>query len=481
MEYGPDRTCTYAELQAACSKASSAREPAPAWVQAQSRADAAQRQLARSAKRPPGSHPDSTLECWLEAVDNGYQGRFPWAPLVRWFLDAQPPGINERRATVSTAEGHVALTRRPRLASQACTGRWSALVRTGKVDGVLVAARTPAPRPALRLCRPDPPPKEGGLSHLPQPPRDERLVMLAAFDRRNPVLRGDASLLLDVAHMADRPVRGTVREWAALLARSRDGSFRYPHPSDCRRVWDAALAGRCMHLRERDAAGKLTGRWAPLAHVDADWNASRPADPNRDELILGPSQWLRDSVRSTGGWTLTAAGGERGKNRITVGEQSMAGLLVAALEYYLTAYYDGRAGVSRHMEPDHPGGPGPVVVLPWPSVMYLMGDPWEFASEKQRSAAYARFRRAMERLRGRGYFVPGAVLGSSAPAGDSVEILACSGRPARVWLRASDWFCAAAQQVAARPNGFTQVPLGDYLRRSEWRVPPPQTTGAGHA
>ena len=28
-----------------------------------------------------------------------------------------------------------------------------------------------------------------------------------------------------------------------------------------------------------------------------------------------------------------------------------------------------------------------------------------------------------------------------------------------------------SKQVAEKPNGFAHVPLGDYLRRSEWRVP----------
>ena len=415
--------------------------------------------------------PDSTLEYWLAAVDKGYRGRFPWAPLVRWYVDTRPPRIHERRATVSVPEGRAETTRRPRLASQVTTGRWVTTVRAGEIDGVLVAAKTQVPRTDLHVYRPEPPPSEGRLFHLPLPPRDERLTMVAAFDRHNPVLRGDASLLLDIAHMSDVPVRGSVREWAGLLARTRSGGFRWPKMPDCRRVWEATLAARCMHLRERDAAGRLTGRWAPLVHVDADWSTTMPPDPDRDEIVIGPAPWLRRALRSTGGWTLTAAGGERGKNRITVGEQSMAGLIVSALEYYLAGYYDGRAGVSRHLEPDHAGGPGPVVVLPWPSVMYLVGDPWDFGSEKQRSAAYARFRRAMDRLQERGYFVPGAVLGSSAPAGDSVEILACSGRPARVWLRASDWFCAAAKQVAERPDGFAQVALGDYLRRGEWRVP----------
>ena len=315
------------------------------------------------------------------------------------------------------------------------------------------------------------------MGPLPLPPRDERLVMLSAFDRHNPVLRGDTCLLLDIAHMADWPVRGYVREWAALLARTRSGGFRRPRASDIRRVWDAALAARCMHLRERDAAGRQTGRWAPLVHVDADWSATRPPDPDRDVLIVGPSQWLRDSMRSTGGWTLTAAGGERGKNRITVGEQSMAGLIVSALEFFLAGCYDGAPGLARYLAPARAGGPGPVVELPWPIAMYLVGDPWEFAGEKQRSAAYARFRRAMDRLRDRGYFVPGAARGSGAPAGDSVEIVSCSGRPARLRFRAADWFCAAAQQVAERPDGFAQVPLGDYLRRREWRVTVPRTEG----
>ena len=498
MEYGVGRSCTYAELRSACARASAAGEAAPAWITAREQADQAKRELARFAKPPPAgcpcggaegrsclfcslpvTDPDSTLEYWLAAVDQGFQGRFPWAPLVRWYLDTQPPRIHERAATVSTTGGEIDMTRRPRLASQVLTGRWDASVQAGSIDGVLVAAKTQVPRTELQVCRPAAAPEGGALG--PLPPRDERLVMLAAFDRRNPVLRGDTSLLLDIAHMADFPVRGKVREWAALLARTRDGGFRWPQACDFRRVWDAALAARCMHVRERDAAGKLTGRWAPLAHVDADWGASRPADPDRDELIIGPSQWLREAMRSTGGWTLTAAGGDRGKNRITVGEQSMAGLLVTALEYFLAGYYDGAGGTGRYLQPPRAGGPGPVAELPWPVVMYLVGDAAEVTSDAQRNAAWMRFNRAVTRLKERGYFLPASAANAGAPAGDSVELVSCSGRPARVRFRASDWFCAAAQQVAKRPDGFTQVPLADYLRRREWRVATPRTDGDPHA
>ena len=415
--------------------------------------------------------PDSTLEYWLAAVDKGYRGRFPWAPLVRWYVDTRPPRIHERRATVSVPEGRAETTRRPRLASQATTGRWVTTVRAGEIDGVLVAAKTQVPRTDLHVYRPEPPPSAGRLFHLPLPPRDERLTMVAAFDRHNPVLRGDASLLLDIAHMSDVPVRGSVPGvGGAFGPHAQRGvpvaqDTRLPprvgsHPGGP--VYASAGAG-CRGQTDR-SLGPTGPRRRGLEHN----NASRPG-PGRDRHRSRPVAATRVAEHRR----MDADGGRwrARQNRITVGEQSMAGLIVSALEYYLAGYYDGRPGVSRHLAPDHPGGPGPIVVLPWPSVMYLVGDPWEFASEKQRSAAYARFRRAMDRLQERGYFVPGAVLGGSAPAGDSVEILACSGRPARVWLRASDWFCAAAKQVAERPDGFAQVPLGDYLRRNEWRVP----------
>ena len=267
------RTCTYAELSAAWTTAA-AREDAPhAWVAARAAGDEALRRL--SAWRRPGGEehlrfgrdlastpdPDTTLKYWLVAVDRGYQGSFPWGAILRWRLDTAPPRIHERRATVTTAAGQSTVTRRPRLASGVTTERWA------------LAHTHPPAQPRLR-----PTPEQGQL--FPLTPPMEHLAAVSP-DRPNPALRGDTTLLLDVAHMADRPVRGTVREWAGLLARTRTGGFRHPQASDYRRVWDAALAARSMHLRERDTQGRLTGRWAPLVHVDTAWSTSAPAGPLR--------------------------------------------------------------------------------------------------------------------------------------------------------------------------------------------------------
>ena len=108
--------------------------------------------------------------------------------------------------------------------------------------------------------------------------------------------------------------------------------------------------------------------------------------------------------------------------------------------------------------------------LPWQDVMYLVGEPAEFASRRERHSAYMRFHRAIACLEGRGYAVPPDLPLGSAPAGDSVEILDCIGKPPRLRFRASDWYCAVAKQVATRKNGFAQVPLGDYLQRADWQV-----------
>ena len=120
------------------------------------------------------------------------------------------------------------VTRRPRLASQAATGRWAELVQVGTINGELVAAQTRMPLDSLSVWRPSAAAKSRCIRRLPLAARDERLAMVAAYDPRNVVLRGDTSLLMDIAHMADWPVRATVREWAALLARSRDGGLQAP-------------------------------------------------------------------------------------------------------------------------------------------------------------------------------------------------------------------------------------------------------------
>ena len=516
MQFG-SRTCTYAELSAAWAAASGREDASPAWVAARAAGDEALHMLAASRNstgeeypaemcrygqaaaggmtgevshrlvafmpfrqqtggsgerltrwRPVALGPDTTLEYWLHAVDHGYQGSFPWGVILRWCLDTAAPRIHERRATVTTAAGQATVTRRPRLASGVTTGRWTETVQAAESDGVLAAAKThPLSARMLRIHRPASPPEQGRLFPLPLPSPEERLMTTVSLSRHNPALRGDTTLLLDVAHMADRPVRGTVREWAGLLARTRTGGFRCPQASDYRRVWDAALAARSMHLRERDTQGRLTGRWAPLVHVDTAWSAFAPADPSVDEITIGPARWMRHAMRSTGGWTLTAAGGARATGRIMTGEASVAGLMITALEYYLAAVYDGRAGVARFLVPDHAGGPGPVVKLPWADVMFLAGEGAEFRTDKERRATYMRFHRALDRLEGRGYFAPP---GAGAPAGDSVEIVGCAGRPPCLYFRSPAWFCAVAESVGARTGGFVQVPLGDYLRRREWRV-----------
>ena len=157
MEYH-DRTCTYAGLSRACAHARTKREPPPAWTAALAQADEALRKLAAWAK-PGGKDyraercrfgpasaesaagdlrdaieelaaffpfrlpthssgqqlarwhlvaldPDTTLECWLYAVDHGYWGRFPWAPLVRWWYDEVPvdiDAVNDRPDPVMAA------------------------------------------------------------------------------------------------------------------------------------------------------------------------------------------------------------------------------------------------------------------------------------------------------------------------------------------------------------------------------------------
>ena len=81
-----------------------------------------------------------------------------------------------------------------------------------------------------------------------------------------------------------------------------------------------------------------------------------------------------------------------------------------------------------------------------------------------------RFRRAIARLIARGYAVPPTAPSDCAPAGDSVEILDCTGKPPRLRFRGADWYCAVAHQVATRKHGFAQVPLGDYVQRDRWQV-----------
>ena len=154
MEYH-DRTCTYAELAATYADACAQQTLPPALKAAREQANDALRKLAKWAipeeedslvdqcrftHAPPANDvqhasdalaaflpvqlvtqgngkqktqwclalhdPDSTLMYWMNAVDHGYWGRFPWGAMVRWWHDHAPiiaHEINDRPDPIMAA------------------------------------------------------------------------------------------------------------------------------------------------------------------------------------------------------------------------------------------------------------------------------------------------------------------------------------------------------------------------------------------
>ena len=231
----------------------------------------------------------------------------------------------------------------------------------------------------------------------------------------DPILQGDVLALLSLAWAADRPLVMTEREGAALLARARDGR---PRPVQVQhnvpRFWQTAYALRALVAWEPGPRGEPGGgyRWADLATVEV--SAVRPVD----RVTIGPPTWARPLA---GKWTLTAEASAASIARAVSGQHGLAGRIITGIEYRLAAGWTGRAGtVAPDLRPAYrrKASAGPVVELDWRTCLRLSGDWWDKADPTADRAARQRFERAVETLRGRGYFV--ASLRAEAPAGDSV-------------------------------------------------------------
>ena len=401
--------------------------------------------------------------------------RHPLAPLVAAWQQ-RPPDIGAGTVTVTlNADAGAGMTRRATLVSTLHRVPWrpneggaEPLVTGAVVDG----EPTAAPRAdtadlfPVRRRRPRRVFKPGEQRDLPLPvvppiPHDLRLVALADL-AGDPVLQGDVLALLAFAWAADRPLVLTEREGAALLARARDGR---PRPvqvqHDVPRFWQTAYALRALVAWEPGPRGEPGGgyRWADLATVEV--SRVRPVD----RVTIGPPAWARPLA---GKWTLTAEASAASIARAVSGQHGLAGRIVTGIEYRLASGWTGRAGT---IAPDlraagrGKASGGPVVELDWRTCLRLSGDWWDEADPAADKAARNRFERAVETLRGRGYFV--ASFRAEAPAGDSVEIVgriaATRGRPGGLMVRASARFVEAAR-LAQLPNGrgFETRPLVDW-------------------
>ena len=321
-------------------------------------------------------------------------------------------------------------------------GEPMAMLRTDPADLFPVQQRRPR-----RLFKPS----EQRLLNLPGAPpipHDLRLIALQDVDG-GPVLKADVLLLLTIAHALDRPMTLHELDGALLLVYDRQGRTRPVQPQyDVLRLWRSARALRT--LTYDDPSG--SGRWINLATVEVP--QVRPVD----RLTIGPPAWARPIHSSPGRFLLTAEGSAASRARVLAGKQGLAGRIITGLEYRLAARWDGndRTRIAPDLRPVWRHGAGPTVESDWRICMFLAGEWWNLNDKQKDDAAYQRFSTAATTLESRGFFVPKEAYRNSAPAGDSVEIVArrrgSRGHKAGLIVRAAARFTEAAR-LAAKPNG----------------------------
>ena len=404
-----------------------------------------------------------THRVW-KGIDHTLRGQHPAGLLIEAWQN-RPRTITE--ATTTTANG---MTRRPELISTIQRLPFQPFdtfnLDVTLVDGAPLAARMPdfsdvfpPPKPKRRrkfqLHENLPLNFPGIGNHYKY--GDLRLLALAqvAEEENSMILSGDLLTLLTLAHAIDRDLKLNERQGAALLARTCDGGFRTPRPTDIKRFWRAAQELAYLHMTEPWPGGF---RWANLASVQGD--------PKTQSVTIAPPAWLRRWQREGGRWTLTAEGGHAARGRIVAGKSGAAGRLITGLEYRLAARFDGRPGIAPDLRPDWKGGAGPMVFFPWRTAMHYMGDIWDQTDHNTDQAALMRWRRRLEKVLKAGYQIPSPH--GQAPAGDSIEVVAIArpsrSQPAGLKVRASARFVEAARLANLRDRrGFKTIRITDWL------------------
>lgn len=365
---------------------------------------------------------------------------------------ALPPAA----ATVRAVGG---MAKRPAVVSQSRMASWT--VDAGRVDGEPVAVLQPDPGSILRQRsarkrRPRAVYKPGdaqGNLRLPRGmaapvPVDLRLAALAGLSG---VLAGDVLELGTLAYAVRRPMVLSVKDGAALLARTRDGGYRRARASDEARFHEATAELHAILLRAQPR-----GQWLEMADVRGLEGGG---------YIIGPPSWARTSTRLR--WTLTAEGSRVAQSRIAAGA---GGRLITGIEYALAAIHDGEAGIAPYLMPDggKAGNAGPVLKLPMPALAALMGAgdvrP-EIAGKAGADAARKRLERAIDAVYENGAYRAKPSPTSSAAGGDAVEIVGRTrgggGRYGELWVRAGARFVEAAR-LAQRGRGFEAVPFEEW-------------------
>lgn len=209
--------------------------------------------------------------------------------------------------------------------------------------------------------------------------------------------------------------------------------------SDLQRWTNATLALRCAFWRE-----PVIGRWVPVASI-------QPMDADGQTLSMGPPLWARKAIAKGGeGYTLTTEGGRSGRRRWAAGaNRSPAGRIITALETVLGGGDDDGERIAPGLRPaSGRTGPGALKFADWRLIMSWAGCHGDWA-DREDSAMYYRFRRAVARLERMGYFAT-SVWGE-AEAGDSVQVVGAQretrARPAGLRYRACGRMVEAAKRL----------------------------------
>ena len=411
---------------------------------------------------------------------------YPMAPVARAWLDHDAT-LERGTITATRATGNQGrMVKQPVAASILARTTWQ---DGGSVEGVMVDGEPLSARisdladtferkkrrPKRRKTLLKVPSSQGEL--MPSLPRGVRSVApdlrMTALEGLEGSLAGDTHTVMTWAYALDRPLILTETQGAALLARTEAGEYRRPQESDRQRFRASTAVLRTSLIY--DPNDPFPG---------ADWRELADIQRTFDGLYwLGPGRWTRASAGTQ--WILTAQGSQATTRYRLAGRQSLAGRIVAGIEYRLYARFDGKPGPGPDVRPGggEKSGAGDPVFVNWIECLVLAGDWFDTANESQTRAAYRRWERAASALAKHGYFLPGrkgsdgrqhANLGGSAPTGDTVEIVARprggrginTHRRAGLLVRASARYTEATR-LAHLPHGegFEQVRLLDYTGR----------------
>lgn len=318
-----------------------------------------------------------TLQMWLAAVDEGFDGRFPWMPFIKdTITHAEHRILAEVHVSV---KGTAGLIRAPYAWNKLTQSTWAddvALEARETLQGYL-SRETGVPKlPNNRIIRSTAKPGQLTLFGPDVLHADARAPMHIAIHEAlasqminsNSPLPGDAAALALLITSVPRGLIIPESEGAQLLARNLDGDFRRVRRVDIDRFWQAMRALICMRL-EIPRYGMV-----PLVSAAYDFGFKRG-----HFYRVRPAEWIREVSEEDGkhhGYTWTGALSPVGRKRLA-GKTSALFRMVTGVEFHLCRlarrYGDGTYE-QYALQPARKGGPGPWVTLNYRTLLRIIGD-----------------------------------------------------------------------------------------------------------